>query len=336
MLTTRLSTPRLPVTRYLATRFPARRFSTTLLLATLLLLTCLAAAAGCGRHDRNRALAEPNLLSYSRIAQAQTHGRGAGCLVAILDWQFDLSGPEAEKYVEPTSLVPGEAIGELKPWHGEWMAEIVHTIAPEAKIMPIKARGLEQADYQDNVIAGIRLAADRGAVAVTCSMGPVKASPELSAAVDYAEARGTVFVNVHPEIVPGQDGKYRLCDGSACDGRILSTGVVSVPDHPAEPEPERDIYVWPYDLEAHWEDGWGYSNGPPTVAGVIALLKSAAPGLTPAEIRRLIVTTARIENGFAVLDAEAALLAAGAPAAGAPAAGEPAAEPDAAEPATAE
>lgn len=46
------------------------------------------------------------------------------------------------------------------------------------------------------------------------------------------------------------------------------------------PDAAPDIYVWPYDLEPHFEDGWGYSNGPPTIAGAIALLKAANPALT--------------------------------------------------------
>jgi len=228
-------------------------------------------------------------------------------VVAILDWQFDLKGREARKYIHPTSLVPGEAIGELKPWHGEWMAEIVHAIAPETKIVPIKARGLKHGDYQENVHRGIRLAADLGAAAVTCSMGPVLYSAELAAAVAYAEERGTVFVNVHPEIVISAEGERGYCKAGDCDKRIIRTGVVAVPEHPVDPEPNRDIYVWAYDLEAHWEDGWGYSNGPPTVAGVIALMRAVNPDIAPARIRQIIAETAVTKNKFAVLDAEAAV-----------------------------
>jgi hypothetical protein len=229
--------------------------------------------------------------------------------VAILDWQFDLRGKAAEKYVDPVSMVPGEAIGKLKPWHGEWMAEIVHRIAPDARIIPIKARGLESDDYQDYVTRGIRYAADKGAVAVTSSMGPLEHTEELVSAVEYAESRGTVFINVHPEYIPDDDGNPRLCRLGECNEKIIHTGVVSVPDHPTEPESNRDVYVWPYDLVPKYEDGWGYSNGPPIVAGVIALMRGAYPGLTPADARRAIRETAVDRDGFSVLDAEAAVRA---------------------------
>jgi hypothetical protein len=131
--------------------------------------------------------------------------------------------------------------------------------------------------------------------------------PDLLTCSRIPEARGTVFVNVHPEVVCDEDGEPRLCRGEECDDRIISTGIVSVPAHPVEPEADRDIHVWPYDLEAHWEDGWGYSNGPPTVAGVVALMRSVDQTLTPADLRAIIRETAVMRDGFPVLDAAAAV-----------------------------
>ena len=92
--------------------------------------------------------------------------------------------------------------------------------------------------------------------------------------------------------------------------------MVSVPAHPADPRPSRDLYTWPYDLEAKYEDGWGYSNAPPVVAGVIALMKGANPALTPADVRRILRETAALKDGFPVLDAAAAVAAAAGAAAG--------------------
>ena len=43
----------------------------------------------------------------------------------------------------------------------------------------------------------------------------------------------------------------------------------------------------------------GYrKNGPPVVAGVIALMKSANPDLTPGETRRIIIETVYAAEGF--------------------------------------
>ncbi len=46
------------------------------------------------------------------------------------------------------------------------------------------------------------------------------------------------------------------------------------------------------------------------IAGVIALMKSVNPNLTPQDVRRIIVDTAFMREGFRVLDAEAAVRAA--------------------------
>jgi subtilisin family serine protease len=108
-------------------------------------------------------------------------------------------------------------------------------------------------------------------------------------------------INVHP-----------ICDAKskATYPKILHTGVVAVTWHPAWPKAGQDIHVWPYALTHHLKDDWGYSVGPPIVAGVVALIKSANPALTPRELKSMIVKTAFANDGFRVLDAEAALKAA--------------------------
>ncbi len=57
------------------------------------------------------------------------------------------------------------------------------------KIIPINARSLKRRGYQEFLVRGIRYAADHGAVAVTSSMGPTLQTPELLAAIAYAEQR---------------------------------------------------------------------------------------------------------------------------------------------------
>lgn len=244
-----------------------------------------------------------NLLTYSHIEKALEICSGKNIKVAIIDWMFDMNGKSAEKYINPVSMVSGEAIGSLKPWHGEWMAEITHQVAPKSKIIPIRARSLKTRKYEEFLIKGIYYAADNGAAAASSSMGPLKNSEALKKAIDYAESKGMIFVDVHPEYIIGKGGKKKSCKTGMCDERIIHTGIVSVPDYPVKPDPKRDIYTWAYDLDAKYEDGWGYSNAPPIVVGVIALMKSVNPGLTNNEIRRIIIETAEDRNGFKVLNA---------------------------------
>jgi hypothetical protein len=255
-----------------------------------------------------RLKARINFITFSRIDQAQKLSTGEGVKVAICDWLFAKRGPATNKYVEAASMIPGESVGADKPWHGEWMAELVHQTAPACKIIPIRAMTTKE-DRQQYLVKGIRFAADHGAVAVTSSMGPLILTDELIEAVDYAEKKGTLFVNVHPI---GRYGRWeeRKAEADETDRKMLCTGVVSVPWRHVRPERGRDVYVWPYSLTPTYLDGWGLSVGPPIVAGVIALMKSANPSLTPQQMREIIVKTAYVKDGFRVLDAEAAVNAA--------------------------
>ena len=256
------------------------------------------------------------MITFSKIDRAWAYAQGANTKVAVLDWCFDMSSQAAQRYVHATSLVPGQAIGRLDPWHGQWMAQIVHDTAPQAKVIPIRARPSGREDdrapdgrqvFETYLIQGIRYAADHGAVAVTNSMGPVKACDDLRAAIDYAEQKGTLFINCHPEYAVYTKDAFTPASGDDVDDRIIHTGIVSVPKYPRRVGPGRDIYTWPYHRNPKFRDGWGYSNAPPIVAGVIALMHSANPKLTPAQIREILYTTASIRDGFKVLDAEAAV-----------------------------
>jgi serine protease len=285
---------------------PRAPFESVRRAALAVIVSLAVAGSACSRKYPPRNT-QSDLVAFSRIDKAWTHATGAGVMVAVIDWQFDPKSSAAPNIVFATSMVPGEKIGDLKPWHGAWMVEIVHRVAPDARIIPIIGRSLAQPGYQDALVRGIRYAAEHGATAVTSSMGPTEQTGALREAIDFAEQRGTVFVDVHPENVAARGEKPTACAPGACDARILHTGIVSVPEHPVRPHASRDVYTWPYDLSAQFEDGWGYSNAPPIVAGVIALVKSANPRLSAGEIRQAIAQTAYNREGFRVLDAEAAV-----------------------------
>lgn len=281
------------------------RCSASLLYGALALLS----SVSCRPEQRNT-VTRPELLQFSRIDKAHAISRGANVTIAIVDWQFDPRGAAAPQYVSPASMVPGEVMGKLKPWHGAWMVDIAHHVAPEARIMPIIGRAQKGDGYQSYLIQAIRYAAEHGATVVSSSMGPVDQTDELRAATDFAESRGTVFVDVHPENTAAAGTEFTACTVASCDARIVHTGVISVPDHHTAPSPVRQVYTWPYDLEQKFKDGWGYSNAPPVVAGVIALMKSANSRLTPTQLRQLLRETAYDREGFKVLDADAAVRAA--------------------------
>ncbi len=288
-----------------------RRFApldpTSLTIAVAIILL-LGSAIACSKKPPRDTRSD--IIRFSGIDRAWSFSKGRDVSVAVIDWQFDMHSKAAGRFIHPTSVVPDEPIGEMKPWHGGWMATLVNQVAPEAKIIPINARSLRHREYQEFLVLGIKYAADHGAAAVSSSMGPVRQTSELREAIDYAEQRGTIFVNVHPESITTAEQSVRPCAAGECDARIVHTGIVSVPAHPLRPEAARNVYTWPYDLDSSYQDGWGFSNAPPVVAGVIALMKSARPDLSPAQIRDVLTKTGSDREGFKVVDAEAAVKAA--------------------------
>lgn len=270
----------------------------------------LAAAFGCtSKKVPPRPAGDTTILSFSEVEEAWGHSKGRGVTVAVVDWQFDADGRASDFYVSPGTTIPGERIGDLKPWHGSWMVDIVHAVAPEASIMPIIGRSLKTG-YAKALPAAIRYAADHGATVVTSSMGPVRDSQELRDAVEYARERSCVFVDVHPEVVTDETGRERRCRRGECSEAIIHAGIVAVPAHPVKPDDARDVYAWPYDLDSVYEDGWGFSNAPPAVGGVIALMKGTNPSLSPATIKRLLIESGEMKGGFRVLNARKAVAAA--------------------------
>lgn len=276
-------------------------FKTILVLITLHILCVEAVPLYAQETDST------DYITFSKIDATWKYSKGANTTVAVVDWLFDLSPTAAKKYILPASMIPGEEVGSSEPWHGEWMASIIHTIAPEAKIIPIRGNPGKEEPIDRYLIKAIYYAADNGAAAVTNSMGPVKQTKELAEAIEYAWKKGTIFIDVHPEYISKTEKGYQWCKPDELNNKIIHTGVVAVPKYGAKPDPARDIYAWPYEINPKFKDGWGYSNAPPQVAGVIALMKSANKELTPEELKNIIISTASEINGFKVLNAEAAL-----------------------------
>lgn len=280
--------------------------------ACIILLSLTGLSYGQGKTDST------TYITFHKVDKAWKYSDGSGVKIAVLDWLFDMSPKASGKYTGAVSLVPGQPIGELKPWHGEWMAEIIHKIAPGAKIIPIRCRPASKKSdpkspvnqpYEKYVAEGIRYAADHGAAAVTSSMGPLRQTKELTDAVNYAKKKGTVFIDVHPEYSGFMDGKIVFCDSTELNHLIIHPGIVSVPAHPRKKIPGiyRDLYTWPYDIDPVFRDGWGYSNAPPIVAGIVALMRSVNPELGVMKTKEILLKTCIEENGFNIPDAENAV-----------------------------
>jgi serine protease len=142
--------------------------------------------------------------------------RGAGATIAVVDTGVDLNHPDlSAKLVAGTDIVGSN--GDCPPGpqdengHGTHVAGIaaavtnngigVAGVAPDAQIMPVRVLDSEGSGSSDDIVKGIRWAADHGANVINMSLGELPVvgqleplNTDLEAAVDYAWSKGSVVV----------------------------------------------------------------------------------------------------------------------------------------------
>src|SRR5258708_4112437 len=78
--------------------------------------------------------------------------------------------------------------------HGTMTAGIVHLVAPQAKIMPLKSFNANGTGYDSDILRAIYYAVKNGAKVINMSFDYPSYSPELANAIKYANKNGVVSV----------------------------------------------------------------------------------------------------------------------------------------------
>ena len=234
--------------------------------------------------------------------------RGAGVIVAIVD-----SGtgphPDIDANLDPGVSISGgvegvDATDVDNEGHGTHVSGIVAAIAdnalgvagvaPAARILPIRVLDANGSGDSRDVARGIRLAADRGARVINLSLGGAVESSAVSQAIDYAIGKGALVV-----AAAGNGGSLSTPKWPASyDATIAVTSVDSDDQSPAFAQ--RGDYI---DISApgvrilstakgEYNIQSGTSMSAAYVSGAAALLFSARPQLTPAEVREMLLLSA--------------------------------------------
>ncbi|MFJ8999383.1 type VII secretion-associated serine protease mycosin [Streptomyces sp. NPDC102359] len=315
------------------------------LLAAALVLVPVTAAHADAIRDRQWGL---DALHTDR---AWNTTRGAGVTVAVLDTGVEADHPDLDGNVLAGKDLVGFGAREGdEAWarHGTAMAGIIAGhghgpgngdgvlgVAPEASILPVRviledkdpARAKARSTRGNALAEGIRWAADHGADVINLSLGDDSASahpePGEDEAIQYALRKGVVVV---ASAGNGGEKGDRISYPAAYPGVIAATAVdrygTRAPFstrrwYATVSAPGVDVII--ADPDHKYYEGWGTSAAAAFVSGAVALVRSAHPDLTPAQIKRLLEDTARNapaagrddSRGFGFVDPAAAIEAAG-------------------------
>ena len=159
--------------------------------------------------------------------------------------------------------------------HGTMTAGIVHLVAPQAKIMSLKAFSANGSAYDSNILSAIYYAVKNGAQVINMSWNYSGYSPELAKAIQYANSHGVISVasagNDGQETVvypAGLPGVIDVASTSDNDVQSSFTNYGAPPVFMAAPgESIMTTYPW-----GTYAAGWGTSFSTPFVAGAAALM----------------------------------------------------------------
>ncbi len=178
--------------------------------------------------------------------------------------------------------------------HGTMIAGIVHLIAPEARIMPLKVFARDGSTDTARIVRAIYYAVDHGARVINMSFASTGLSPELLRAVNYATRRGVICVaaagnqgqstSVYPASLANVLGV-----GSTDDRDHRSAFSNYGPDVAKLAAPGEGI-VTTY-LGGEYAAGWGTSFSGALVAGGAALLLDVSSTLDQYDVARVLSRT---------------------------------------------
>jgi subtilisin family serine protease len=171
--------------------------------------------------------------------------------------------------------------------HGTMTAGIVHLVAPQAKIMPLKSFNANGTGYDSDILRAIYYAVKNGARVINMSFDYSSYSPELANAIKYANKNGVVSVAsagndgqqvaVYPGALPSV---IDVASTSNSDIQSTFTNYGAPPVWIAAPG-EGVVTTYPWGTYAA---GWGTSFSTPFVSGTAALMLGANGDCTTSNV----------------------------------------------------
>ncbi|MBW4475412.1 MAG: S8 family serine peptidase [Tolypothrix brevis GSE-NOS-MK-07-07A] len=206
-------------------------------------------------------------------------------------WNFDGNDNNTLDVAGHGTHVSGTIAGEKNDFG-------VTGIAYDAYIMPVKVLNDSGSGSYDAIAQGIRYATDNGANVINLSLGGDYPNSALESALKYASSKGAIVVMAAGNdsgLQPGYPARYADETGIAVGAVDKNNNLASFSNlagfNPLTyvTAPGVDVYsTLPGNKYANYS---GTSMASPHVAGVVALMLSANPNLTDAQVRQILADT---------------------------------------------
>jgi subtilisin family serine protease len=236
------------------------------------------------------------------LAEAHRLARGNRILIAVIDSEVDASHPDLAGAIAAKFDAAGD--GERPHPHGTGMAGAIAArrnmlgTAPGVGLLTVRAFG-GRADSAEgttyNILKGLDWAAAQGARVINMSFaGP--SDPRLREALAKANARGIVLVAAagnagpsSPPLFPAADPNVIAVTATGADDTLFAGA--NRGNYIAVAAPGVEIYAPAPD--GTYQLTTGTSVAAAEVSGVAALLIERNPSLTPAQVRKILMDTAK-------------------------------------------
>jgi hypothetical protein len=244
--------------------------------------------------DRNHADLAGNIWTNAgEIANDGLDNDGNGYVDDVYGWNFangnnnTLDGNRHGTHVAGTIAAANNGFGATG-------------VAYNSRIMPVKVLSDSGSGSYSGVAQGIRYAVDNGADVINMSLGGGSTDSAVQSALQYASSRGVIVVMAAGNAgaaQPGYPASSATSWGLAVGAVDSSNQMASFSNRAGSNSSMR--YVTAPGVQVYStlpNGGYGFLSGTsmaaPHVAGVVALMLSANPNLTDAQVRQIITATA--------------------------------------------
>ncbi|HEY6796702.1 MAG TPA: S8 family serine peptidase [Kineosporiaceae bacterium] len=256
--------------------------------------------------DRSRQWA----LDALRAEQLWPAADGAGQVVAVVDTGVEGSHPDLDgRVLVGYDVLSGGGTGNTDPYgHGTHVAGIVAAsagngigvegLAPQALILPVRALDAGGGGWDSDIATAIIWATDHGATVINLSLGGPDASDAMRGAIVYAINHGVVVVAAvgneradgNPVEYPAAFGLPGLIAVAATTSERVSAAYSNTGSQVMIAAPGSSI-LSTY-LNGTYALMSGTSMAAPYVSAAVAAVRSAEPGLAPAQVAQVLIGTA--------------------------------------------